>query len=294
MHSLKRFPLSQTRITITKETLTPSCTGTISLLLRKNGQLDNFEHVLETSMEIKRVGRIGLVAQAQEKCSSVSSTKTTGFTWEAYPRLIEKLINMLNLSGGKGALTPGGKDIGRDVRDSDCELEHSDAKLVQAAAGVEQYIALGRPDIAYSVKTALQQMSKPTKLMQLRVVRVGRYLKNNPRLVWKFPYQQQPKSIDVFVDADFAARETMWRSTSGVAENYGRAPIEFASSTQSVRALSTGEAKFCAITKGSAHSLHSQAILKGFGGDGGSSCLVGRECLLWDRIAPRFWTAEAS
>ena len=54
--------------------------------------------------------------------------------------------------------------------------------------------------------------------MQLCVVRVGRHLKNNLRLVWKFPCQQQPKSIDVFVDVDFAARETMLRSTSGVAE----------------------------------------------------------------------------
>ena len=54
-------------------------------------------------------------------------------------------------------------------------------------------------------------------------------------------------------------------STSGVVEFYERAPIEFASSTQSVRALSTGEAEFYAITKGSAHSLHSQAILKRFG-----------------------------
>ena len=72
-------------------------------------------------------------------------------------------------------------DIGRDVRVSDCELERSEARLVPAAAGLEQYIALDRPDTAYSVKTALQQMSKPTKLLQLRVVRVGRYLKNNPR-----------------------------------------------------------------------------------------------------------------
>ena len=32
-----------------------------------------------------------------------------------------------------------------------------------------------------------------------------------------------------------------------------------------MRALSTGESEFYAITKGSAHSLHSQAILKAFG-----------------------------
>ena len=112
--------------------------------------------------------------------------------------------------------------------------------MVQAAAGLEQHIALDRPDIAYSVKTALQQMSKPTKLMKLRIIKVSRYLKSNPRLVWRFQHQQQPKSIDVFVDADFAARETMLRSTSRVAEFFGKSPIEFGSSTQSVRALSTG------------------------------------------------------
>ena len=60
-----------------------------------------------------------------------------------------------DLSGGMGALTLA-------------------AKVAQAAAALEQYIALDRSDITYSAKTALQQMSKPTKLMQLRVVRVAR------------------------------------------------------------------------------------------------------------------------
>ena len=99
---------------------------------------------------------------------------------------------------------------------------------MQAAAGLEQYTALDRPDIAYSVKTALQQMSKRTKPMQRRVVRVFCNLQNNPRLTWKLPYQQQPKSIDVFVDADVAARETMLRSTSGVAEFADRVWIQHA------------------------------------------------------------------
>ena len=167
-----------------------------------------------------------------------------GFTWEADPKLPEKLLKMLNLSGGKGATVPGAKDIGKDDHDVNSELEDAEAKVVQAAAGLEQYIALDRPDITNIVKTALQQMSKPTKLMKLRVIKVARYLKSNPRLIWKFQYQQQPKSIDVYVHADFAARETMLRSTSRTAEFYGRTPIEFGSSTQSVRALSTGESEF--------------------------------------------------
>ena len=56
----------------------------------------------------------------------------------------------------------------------------------------------------------------------------------------------------------------MLKSTSGVARFLGRSPIEFGSSTQSMRALSTGESEFYAITNCSANSLHSQAILKGF------------------------------
>ena len=36
------------------------------------------------------------------------------FTWEADPKLSEKL---LSLTGGKGATVPGAKDIGKDDRD---------------------------------------------------------------------------------------------------------------------------------------------------------------------------------
>ena len=232
----------------------------------EDDQLDHFERVLENSMEIKRVGRIGPGRSSAGKVlKRVVSWTGGGFTCEADPKLSEKLLKMPNLTRAKGVTVPGAKDTGKDDRDVNIELEDAEAKVVQAAAGLEQYIALDRPDIAYSVKTALQQMSKPTKLMKLRVTKGARYLKSNPRLVWKFQYQQQPKSIDVYVDADFAARETMLRSTSGIAEFYEKSPIEFGSSTQSVRALSAGQSEFYAITKGSAHSLHSQAILKGFG-----------------------------
>ena len=71
------------------------------------------------------------------------------------------MLKLLNLTGGKGATVPGTKEVGKDDRDVNSELEDAEVKVVQAAAGLEQYIALDRPDIAYSVKTALQQMSKP-------------------------------------------------------------------------------------------------------------------------------------
>ena len=168
----------------------------------EDDQLDFFERVLENSMEIKRVGRIGPGRSSAGKVlKRVVSWTGDGFTCEAETRLSGKL-----LTEGKGATVPGAKDIGKDDRDVNSELKYAEAKIVQAAAGLEQYIAPDRPDIAYSVKTALQQMLKPTKLMKLQVIKVARYLKSNPRLIWKFQYQQQPKSIDVYGDADFCSQ----------------------------------------------------------------------------------------
>ena len=53
-------------------------------------------------------------------------------------------------------------------------------------------------------------------------------------------------------DADYAARETQLRSTTGVIDLLGQHAVDFCSSTQSVRALSAGEAEFCAIARAGA------------------------------------------
>ena len=134
----------------------------------EDGQLDYFERVLENSMEIKRVGRIGpRHSSAGKGLRRVVSWTDDGLTWGTDPRLSGKLLKLLNLIGGKGVTVVDVKDIGKDDRDVNSELEYAEVKIVQTAAGLEQHIALDRPDIAYRVKTALQQMSKPTKLMKL-------------------------------------------------------------------------------------------------------------------------------
>ena len=56
----------------------------------ENGQLDHFEQVLENSMEIKRVGRIGQGRSCKgEVLKRLVHWSGDGFTWEADPRLIE-------------------------------------------------------------------------------------------------------------------------------------------------------------------------------------------------------------
>ena len=107
----------------------------------EDDQLDYFERVLENSMEILRVGRIGPGRLSAGKVlKHVVSWTGDGFTSEADPKLSEKLLKLLNLTGGKGATVPGAKVIGKDDRDVNSELEDAEAKVVQAAAGLEQHI----------------------------------------------------------------------------------------------------------------------------------------------------------
>ena len=64
----------------------------------EDGQLDHFEQVLDNSMEIKQVGRIGPGPSSTGRVlKRVVNWCGDGFTWEADPKLTETLLNMLNL-----------------------------------------------------------------------------------------------------------------------------------------------------------------------------------------------------
>jgi len=229
-------------------------------------QLDVLEQTLENAIELKRVGRVGPGRQAiGHMLKRTIRWGPEGFSWEADPSLVDKLLQMLGLERAKPSSTPGAKEVGRDDRDILEVLSERDRKLAQSAAGLEQYLALDRPDIMYAVKTALQGMSQPDKLMMLRVVRIARYLLGVRRLVWRYKYQQMPTWCCEDGDADFASRETQLRSTTGTVGRIGAHTIDASSSTQSVRALSTGEAEFYGIVKAAANCLQTQAIMKGFG-----------------------------
>ena len=84
----------------------------------------------------------------------------------------------------------GIKDLGRDRRRVDQPLGGAGTKHTQAAAGLEQHMAAGRPDIAYVAKTVLRSMSRPDMLMAMRAAQVARYLKQRPPRGWDFGHQR--------------------------------------------------------------------------------------------------------
>ena len=133
---------------------------------------DDFVAVAEDGHRFSRTqwkssepGRSGSVAQEQEKCSSCRQLEWRRLHLGGGSEVDGEVAQHVDRTWEKERERrhPGGKDSGRADRDVDCELEYSDAKPVQAAAKLKQHIALDRPDVAYSVKTALQQMSKPTR-----------------------------------------------------------------------------------------------------------------------------------
>ena len=74
-------------------------------------------------------------------------------------------------------------------------------------------------------------------------MRIGRYLKGQPRLVWRYLLQAMPCTIDVYVDSNWAGCRRTRKSTSGGIAMLGTHVLKSWSKTQAVIAKSSGEAE---------------------------------------------------
>ena len=63
-------------------------------------------------------------------------------------------------------------------------------------------------------------------------------------------YQNQWKSIEIWVDTDYAGCKKTRKSSTGGVAMMGNHAIKTWSNTQAVIALSSGEAAYCGIVKG--------------------------------------------
>ena len=85
------------------------------------------------------------------------------------------------------------------------------------------------------------------------------------RYVIKYGKQEQVHAINCYGDSDFAGEVETRKSTSGGLMMLGDHPVKSWSSTQTVIALSTGEAELYAINKAAASGLGAQSILSDLG-----------------------------
>ena len=186
-----------------------------------------------------------------------------GLEYEADPRQAEKLVNECGLAGSNSVATPGVRLSHKEV-ENDEPLEPRLHTAFRAAAARANYLAADRLDCQYAAKEICRHMSSPCKAAWNALKRLCRYLVGLPRMVFKYPWQRAD-AIEVYTDTDFAGCPRTRKSTSGGCVLVGRHTIKSWSSTQSSVALSSGEAEFNGVVRGSGVGLGYQSLLRDLG-----------------------------
>ena len=93
------------------------------------------------------------------------------------------------------------------------ELTEEQATMFRALAARCNYLSPDRPDISFASKELCREFACPTNKSVERLKRCARYLTNNPRLVWKFPFDQVHSDIKIYCDTDVGGCVRTRRST---------------------------------------------------------------------------------
>lgn len=235
-------------------------------LLGHEPDLKWYRRGITAVVEVNFRGRIGPAAtylKAIRILDRVVQWTPEGFEYEADQRHAELIIQGLGLEGGKPVSSPGCR---RDnTLADDTALPARDATTYRAFVARGNYLSQDRSDISFSVKELCRSMATPTEGDWTALKRLGRYLVAQRRSVTRYPYQGMTKRLDVWVDTDYAGCRRTRKSTSGGQALLGSRPIKGWSVTQAVIALSSGEAAYYGIVKGSTVGLGLSSVLRDLG-----------------------------
>ena len=188
-----------------------------------------------------------------------------GITYEADPRHVEIIVEQLQLKDAKAVSTPGTKDEGNTQEDKYVKLSNEEASKYRAIVARCNYLSPDKPDIAYSAKELARNMADPSRGNWTQLERLGRYLKGKPRVQQIFQWQELPKTMKIYSDADWAGCKLTRQSTTGGCMTLGWHCIKSWSKIQTLVALSSGESELYATLKAAAEALGMLSIMKGLG-----------------------------
>jgi hypothetical protein len=242
--------------------------------------LEWVQHEMDTRFLIKVIGRLGGDSgdlQELRVLNRVLRWTTDGIYAEADPRHQEILVAQLTESL-KSLTTPGAKvksekEEEEEEEELEEELTAQEVSAYRSGAARANYLSLDRADIAFATKELCRRMACPTRKDFEPLVRVARYLKGAPRVVYRFAWQSEA-DLRTFVDTDFAGCLVTRRSTSGGCAMRGAHLIKHWSATQKAVTLSSGEAELCGIVKGTAEALGIQSLGRDLGIEMGVSVLT--------------------
>ncbi len=235
-------------------------------LLGGDHDLDWFENKIKEEFEVKVRGRLGPGKEDMKAIrilNRIVEWTKEGLRYEADQRHAEIIVKELELEGVKVRTEVPGERIPVEEGDEE-ELSPNMTKIYQALTARSNYLAQDRSDIQYSVKELARTMSKPTMSSWKGLVKLGKYLKYHSRSGYVYQYQEQPQELTIWTDTDYAGCKRTRKSTSGGVVMWGKHLIKSWSTTQSVIALSSGEAKYYGLAKGGSVGLGLQAVLRDF------------------------------
>ena len=152
-----------------------------------------------------------------------------------------------------------------EVKEGDRELEGEKSTMYRSLVARGNSLSQDRTDIQFAVKELSWDMSKPSERSWEGLKRLGRYLLGKERYVVKFEYQEWEGKLSVWTDTDYAGCLRTRKSTSGGLVRLGKHLVKSWSNTQSVIALSSGEAEYYGMVKGGSVGLGIKALLADLG-----------------------------
>lgn len=144
-------------------------------------------------------------------------------------------------------------------------LDADQTKRYRSVTMRAAYLGQDRPDIAETVKSLAQGMSKPNEENYADLKRLARYLASTPQAGWMFEEQKDLNKITATVDSDFAGDLASRKSTTGLILRSGRHVVKTSSNLQSTVSLSSGESEYYGMVKAAAAALGLQALMKDWG-----------------------------
>ena len=232
-------------------------------------QLDWLRTEITTRFEVKFRGRLGPGHdddKAIRLLNRIIEWTSEGIVIEGDQRHAEIIIDQLGLYKNSTAVsTPG--ETSRDEEDHQDEVVGQDATLYRACVARGNFMSQDRSDIQYAVKELSRKMSKPNVGDMAKLKRFGRYLVARPRSIVKLKYQEACQNIEItaFTDTDFAGCRKTRKSTSGGIIMIGKHTLKTWSLTQSVIALSSGEAEYYGMVKGASQAIGFKSMLEDLG-----------------------------
>ena len=185
-------------------------------------------------------------------CRKVNGVETIDY--EPDQRHADLIVSQLGLdkSKAKGLSTPGEKR--GDYYDTE-PLQKDLVTTYRSCTMRLAYLAADLPMLHISANRLARGMGTPTIGHWNRLKRVGRFLKGRPRWSQRVVMQGMCGYADVWTDSDWASDLVDRKSVSCVVVMIGDHCIKTQVASQTVPALSSGEAEFLANVKGGSLSL---------------------------------------